>query len=241
MNTSYDTVTLVRDTWLVAGYSCREAGYPRRNRSTTDYALFLMDTSAKSIRSTLFQIRPAPHYVENDGYFSGLHSGESALYNRDLLESGPHPLSSPDPPEDIITAVIQHTDTRKGESSAYCITMRISKLLELGNQGKTWITRGEWEHHTFTSQKVFTEHDSRSFSVSGWRLVWRLQRTGQGACKVEVQEFDPQRVEKGKEVTTGVLSSIQANTREFNGAEDSTEVALVGDTLVFFKVRGSLR
>ena len=172
---------LVNDSWLVAGFACKYSG-----EKIWNYALYLMDTSASEIKTTHLGLN-IPIEYRLDGNELKLLSGETALYNPGPLEPD---VQLPNPPEAIITALLQNDKNR----SAYTITMRISELVELGKRGESYIQWSGWEDYCFQSNRPTV---SGRFSVSGCRLVWPLENLGGGEFRVLVHEFDPRRVEPG--------------------------------------------
>lgn len=146
MNTFYTSITLVSDTWLVAGYIREEREH------VYDQGLHLMDTSAESIRTTYFKISTPSLYNQQGGPWT-LHSGESTSYDPKPRES-----FSRSRQDGLIVALAQNYNTQAGQISACCITMPISELLERGKKGKDRFKWEEWERDVYASVLKFQLH-----------------------------------------------------------------------------------
>jgi hypothetical protein len=181
MNTFYDTINIVSDTWLVAGYASP--------RVDPEFALYLIDTSAQPIRETHLEL-DVPQSYRCGGHFSGLHSGESVAYDRFPVESGPQHLFLPSSSEVLFTALIKNYDTKTDGIAAYCITLRLSELLKFAKQGGDIPWKG-WEGYTSTSEVVSTNLAFSDFSVSGRRLLGPLEEVEPGKLTTVIHEFDP--------------------------------------------------
>ena len=190
MNTSYDTITLVSDTWLVAGHRVRRPTDPPGQ----EFSLDLLDISAKDNPKTRLGLSVSQLYKPG-GHFAGLHSGEPAFYDPFASEFGstqaPH---SPSSSEVIIMAQIQNYSSETmepvKEPSAYCVALRLGQLLGFADQCG-YIPWDEWKGYTFTSEKVFDKYPYSNFCVSGCSLVDPLE-LGTNKLTAQICEFDPQ-------------------------------------------------
>lgn len=187
-NTFYDVITLVSDTWLVAGYACLPPGSYRGSLSPgtqgavqdssndrfPEFALDLINTSVEPIQKTRFRLR-VPSRFRSDGHFFGLNSGESVSH---------------DPSRVIITARIHNHDKAAQGIAVYCITLPLGKLLELANakQGGD-IPWEEWGIYASTSERIHTKHVFSDYSASGRRLIGPLEQVGPKDLEIEIHEF----------------------------------------------------
>ena len=257
-NTYYETLTLLNNTWLVAGYAFR----PTDDRYPDNYALHLMETSTEPIKKTRFELS-VPSYGDH-GHFAGLHSGESAIYE---TPPSTEPPFLPVPSEAIITARIQMCDTTTDEHAAYCVTLRLCELLKLAKRGQTRVPWAEWEPYTsIWEKKGLVQHIFSDFCVSGWRLACPLVEVEADKITFEIHEFnsrcgslvslsngnsspdtDPTSPTEGDENEKKVVSNFRSSKRvkelvfkHKEGIEDltslSTNVMITEDNLILVTV-----
>ena len=179
MNTYYDTITLISNTLLVAGYAFHSLDME------PEFALDLIDTSTEPVRKTRLELYVPPSY-RSDGHFFGLHSGESALYNS--KPDPQHPFS-PFTPEVIITAWVQNHDAETDGFTVYCVASRVCEFLELAKRGGNIPWEG-WKGLTITPGAALT-HTYTYFSVLGLRLEGPLEEINLDEFVTLIHEFDP--------------------------------------------------
>ena len=221
-----------------------------------------MNTSTAPIKKTRFELSVPPY--GDHGHFAGLHSGESALYEQPLSESGPQHPFLPIPSEAIITARIQMCDTTTNEHAAYCVTLRLCELLELATRSETRVSWADWAPYTSIWEKQgLTRHIFSDFCVSGWRLACPLKNLGADKLTFEIHEFNsrclsPVLLSDGNSAVTktdsttcvGISSNLRSSKRVkdlvFKWKEEaekltnlSTNVMITEDNLILVTVSGT--
>ena len=194
----------------MAGYAFR----PADDRLPDSYALHLIDTSTTPVQKTKFELAVPPY--GDHGHFAGLHSGESAFYEPPSSDASPRPPFLPAPSEAIITARIQMCDTMTDEHAAYCVTLRLCELLELGKRSERCVPWEDWAAYTSTwEKKRLIQHIFSDFCVSGWRLACPLKEVGPDKMTFEIHEFNSR-------------GGPSASLSKTNSSSDTDSVSLAG-------------